>query len=60
MGLLKGNYQPVEQQAANGGMSAEDERLQKRAAIVFKLRRWWRIYMIAMWVLTVAGCTTDL
>ena len=59
MGLLKGNYQPVEQQAVQNSLSAEDERLRKRSEIVFKLRRWWRIYMIAMYIFSMVACAIE-
>lgn len=52
MGLMKGG-QPVQTQAFNNAMTAEQQREIKNGMILGKLRRWWRICCIVM---TLLGC----
>lgn len=50
MGLMKGGA-PVQEQVMDTAMSAEQQRELKLGLIVVKLRRWWRIFCIAMFVI---------
>ena len=55
MGLMKGGA-PIEQQVQETAMTAEQQRELKNGMILVKLRRWWRIFCLAMFVIyTVVG-----
>lgn len=50
MGLMKGGA-PIEQQVQETAMSAEQQRELKNGLILVRLRRYWRIFCIAMFVI---------
>lgn len=50
MGLMKGGA-PVQEQVMDTAMTAEQQRELKNGLILVKLRRWWRIFCIAMFVI---------
>lgn len=52
MGLMKGGA-PVQEQVMDTAMSAEQQRELKNGLILVRLRRYWRIFCIAMGVIAV-------
>lgn len=51
MSLMKGGA-PIEQQVQENAMSAEQQRELKNGLILVRLRRYWRIFCIAMFVIS--------